>query len=108
MEEKAGTVRIAPNVLATTARLTALSVSGVVRMAEAPHLVRMRRYNEGVRISVTDDAVTVDLYLIVQEGGNMLEISREVQRQVTRAIHDIVGMPVREVNIHIMDVASAK
>lgn len=107
MGEKLGTVRIAPNVLATTARLTALSVPGVARMAEVPHLMMPRRSDQGVRIDVRDDTVTVDLYLIVEEGKNMLELGREVQKRVTRAIHDIVGMTVKEVNIHILDVAPA-
>jgi len=28
-----------------------------------------------------------------------------LQREVSRAIHDVVGMPVKEINIHIEDVA---
>jgi uncharacterized alkaline shock family protein YloU len=36
MNEKLGTVRIAPRVLATIARLTTLSVPGVSRLSPAP------------------------------------------------------------------------
>jgi len=108
MEQKLGTVRIAPNVLATTARLTALSVPGIARMAAVPGLMVRRHGHEGVRVDVSDDVVTIDLYVIVEEGENMLSLSREVQCQVTRAIHDSIGMPVKEVNIHILDVAPAQ
>jgi uncharacterized alkaline shock family protein YloU len=105
MEENLGTVRIAPNVLATIARLTTLAVPGIVRMAEGPHLVMTRWAQGGVHVDVNKETVTLDLYVIVEQDENMLTISREVQRQVDRAIRDIVGMPTKEINIHILDVA---
>jgi len=104
MEKKLGVVRIAPNVLSTIARLTAQAVPGVVRMGSVPYLLGRRTAGEGVRVDVSEDAVSVELYLVVEQGKNMLALSREVQSQVTRAINDMVGMPVREVNIHILDV----
>lgn len=109
MEEKLGKVIIAPNVLVTIARLTALSVPGVVRMSPGwtesmGRLLRRRGPGEGVRIEVEDDTVSVDLYIIVEQGVNMLKVSREIQAEVSRAIHDMVGMDVKEVNIHIQDV----
>ncbi len=104
MSEKLGTVRVAPNVLATTARLAALGVPGVARMAEGPGFMLRKWAHEGVRVDVSDDAVAIELYLVVEPGKSMLEISRAVQVQVTRAVHDLIGMPVKEVNVHILDV----
>jgi uncharacterized alkaline shock family protein YloU len=37
---------------------------------------------------------------------DLLQMGRQLQCQVTRAIKDIVGMEVREVNVHIEDVAT--
>jgi len=34
----------------------------------------------------------------------MLQLAQQVQREVARAIHDMVGMDVREVNVYIQDV----
>jgi len=31
-------------------------------------------------------------------------LSQEIQTEVSRAIHDMVGMEVKEINIHIQDV----
>jgi len=110
MKRKLGTVRIAPSVLGTIAQLTTLSVDGVARMAHEP-TTRIRRLLrgdalQGVRIEVADESVAVDLYIVAQHGVNLLNLGREIQAKVTRAIQDIVGMPVREVNIHIQDVVS--
>ncbi|MDH7485962.1 MAG: Asp23/Gls24 family envelope stress response protein [Anaerolineae bacterium] len=104
--ERPGKVTIDPGVLVTIARLTALSIPGVCRMAQRtpPRLLATGSTGEGTRIVVIDHAVTVDLYVIVHSGVNMLETGRAVQAEVTRAILDMVGMEVREVNVHIDDV----
>ena len=109
MKEKLGKVIIAPSVLVTIARLTALSTPGVVRMSPGwtdsmGRLLRRRGPGDGVRIEVEDDTVGVDLYIIVEQDVNMLKLSQEIQAEVNRAIHDMVGMEVKEVNIHIQDV----
>ena len=105
MGQKLGTVIISPAVLSTIARLTTQSVPGVARMAclGVQRLFGSRR-GGGVKVQVVDDMVAVDLYIIAKSSASMLELSREIQCKVTRAIHEIVGMPVREVNVHIVDV----
>jgi uncharacterized alkaline shock family protein YloU len=108
MEKKLGVVRIAPNVLATIARLTALAVPGVVRVGNAPGLLGRRLTGDGAQIDVSEGVVAVQMYLVAEQGKNLLALSREVQSEVTRAISDTVGMPVREVNVHIVDVEEAR
>jgi len=105
MGKKLGTVIISPAVLSMIARLTTLSVPGVARMSS----LGMRRLfgtrgSEGVKVQVVDETVVLDLYVIAAAEVNMLQLSREIQGKVTRAIRDIVGMVVREVNVHIADV----
>ena len=102
-----GSTTIAPGVLTTIARLTALSVPGVMGMAPVPGGVNRlfrRGSGEGVRIEVEEDVVSVDLYLELALGSNMRDVGRRVQAEVERAIKDMVGMEVREVNVHIEDV----
>lgn len=112
MEERLGKVIIAPNVLVTIAKLTALSTPGVVRMSpgwteSVGRLLRRRVPGEGVKIEVENDAVSVDLFIVVEQGADILKLSREIQTEVGRAIHDMVGMDVKEVNIHIQDVETS-
>jgi uncharacterized alkaline shock family protein YloU len=106
-ERLPGSTTIAPGVLITIARLTACSVPGVVGMAPVPGGVNRlfrRGVGEGVRIEVEDNTVSVDLYLELALGSNMRDVGRRVQAEVARAIKDMVGMEVREVNVHIEDV----
>jgi len=109
MKENLGTIRIAPGVLATIARLTALSVPGVSRLSPAPlhgvgSLWGGHSTNAGVRVDLVDDAVVIDIYLVAKADASMLPLGREVQARVTRAVHDMVGMPVRAVNVFIRDI----
>jgi uncharacterized alkaline shock family protein YloU len=105
-----GKTIIAPDVLLTIARLSALGVPGVARMSPVPggvnRLLR-RGVGDGVRIEVRNQAVSVDLYLVVNPETQLQEVSRAVQAEVARAIHEMVGMDVVSVNVHIEDVAPA-
>lgn len=98
----------------TIARLTVKSVVGVAQMC---HHVGPRNLDRllgrvagggGVQVAVVDDAVRVDLYIMVEPDVNMRSVSIKIQEAVTRAIRDMVGMQVSAVNIHIQDVAFSK
>jgi uncharacterized alkaline shock family protein YloU len=106
MEETQGKTTVSPEVLTTIARLAALEVSGVSHLAPvAGGVNRLFRHGagDGVRIQVEDNVVYANLYLILNKDINIREVSRNVQQSVTRAIQEMVGMDVGEVNIHIED-----
>ncbi len=102
-----GKTTIAPGVLVTISRLTALSVPGVSGMAPMPSGVNRllrRGSGEGVQIRVEDGSVSVDLYLILERDTYLRDISRKVQNEVARAIEDMVGMEVKRIDVHIEDI----
>lgn len=106
-KETRGKTTIAPEVLLTIAQLTTLKTPGVSRMSNVPGGVNRlfrREYGEGVRIDIRDDVVYIDLYLILKKDMNIRDVSRQVQRNVARAISEMVGMPVGRVNIHVEDI----
>ncbi len=102
-----GKTTLAPEVLLTIARMSALGVEGVARLAPVPggfdRLFR-RGADDGVRLTVEDGMVYIDLYLVLSSNVNVREVSRNVQSQVARAISEMVGMEVGHVNIHIEDI----
>ena len=102
-----GTTTVAPDVLVTIARMAALSVTGVSRMAQVTGGVNRlfkRGTNDGVRIEVEDNTIVASLYLILKKDVNIREVSRNTQQQVARALQEMVGMDVGEVEIHIEDI----
>lgn len=102
------TVTIAPGVLLTIARLATLAVPGVVHMGNTPggvdRLLRRVPAANGVQIAVSDDTVTVHLYVVAEATANLREMSTQIQRSVERSIRELLGMKVESVNVHIEDV----
>jgi uncharacterized alkaline shock family protein YloU len=106
-ERAPGTTTIAPGVLVTIARLTALRVPGVVRLANLPGGVNRlfrRGSGEGVRIEVEENTVSVDLYVELSRDIKVREVCAQLQSEITRAIHDMVAMEVERVDVHVMDI----
>ena len=102
-----GKITVAPDVLVTIARMAALSVPGVSRMAQVTGGVNRlfkRGVNDGVRMEVEDNIIVAGLYLILKRDVNVREVSRNVQQQVARALQEMVGMDVAEIEIHIEDI----
>lgn len=101
-----GKTTIAPEVLLTIARLNALSVPGVNRLSTSPGDVNqlLRGTNEGVRVSVENGIVYVELYVILNQGVNVREVSHTIQAKISRAISEMVGMEVGKVSIHVEDI----
>ena len=98
---------VSPDVLVTIARLSALSVPGVSRMANVTGGVNRlfkRGIHDGVRLEVKDNTVFANLYLILKNNVNIREVSRNVQNQVARALQEMVSMDIGEIEIHIEDI----
>lgn len=102
-----GKTTIAPEVLTSIAKLTALSVEGVSRLASIPSDVNRffnRNVIEGIKINVDDGTVYADIYVILSQDVNVREVSHNIQLKVSRAISEMVGMEVGKINIHVEDI----
>jgi uncharacterized alkaline shock family protein YloU len=107
--ESLGVVRVARQVLSTIVINAALQISGVVRMArigdQRLRFLGKELPKQGVALTVKDNTVSADLYIVVASGVNIVEVGAAVQEEVASAIEDMIGMQVREVNVYIQDVA---
>ena len=103
----AGKTTLAPEVLLTITKMSAISVDGVCRLATIPggfDRIFKPGTDNGVQMTIEDGIVYIDLYIILKKEFNIREVSRNIQIQVTRAISEMVGMDVGHVNIHIEDI----
>jgi uncharacterized alkaline shock family protein YloU len=107
-EATQGATTIAPDVLLTIAQLTTLNVDGVSRLSHVQvpvnRLLKRTQRREGVLIEVLDNMVYIDIYVILKNDVNVRDVSHNIQREVSRAISEMVGMVVGRVNIHIEDI----
>ena len=103
-----GMTTMAPDVLMTIAQLTTLKINGVNSMTSAPvtwtRLLQPTHYKDGVMILIDEDTIVIDLFLNLNSGIDIKKTSVDIQKKVSREIHEITGIFVKEVNIHVEDV----
>jgi uncharacterized alkaline shock family protein YloU len=108
MDDLQGKVTVAPAVLTTIVRLTALEQEGVHRLAPVPRpmrgLLTGSRADEGILLGVSDEGVSLELHVVAEANANMLKLGDTLQIEVTRAIEEMVGLPVKTVDVYIDDV----
>ncbi len=104
-----GVVRVARQVLSTIVINTALQIPGIVRMAQVndqwARLLGREVPRQGVALTIKNNTVAADLYLIVESGSNIVEVGTAVQEEVASAIEEMIGMQVQDVNVYIQDIA---
>ena len=104
-----GKTTISVDVLLTIPRLTTLEVPGVSRMSNVPSrrfktMLLHRQEQDGLHIEVVDDLVYTDLYVVLEPDVNIREVGRNIQIAVARAITEMIGMQVGNVNVHVEDI----
>lgn len=109
MDETIGAVIIAPQVITTVVRQVAEATPGVARLATSlsgrmSRVLRGSRSGSGVDVAVEDGAVSVDVYVVAMPNTALPTLGISLQHEIYHAIADVVGMPVRAVNIHFADV----
>ena len=105
-DQMRGTVKIADDVVAMIASLAASEVDGVSSMVgnitnELMSRVGMKKLTKGVKVSVIDGKVNVDLAITIDYGYNIPETCQSVQSKVKAAVENMTGLDVDVVNIRI-------
>lgn len=100
-----GKVTIETEVLETLARLTAQEVSGVARIAQKTDVERFLGLGgRSVQVRVSEGRVGIDLHIMAEPGISLLRLGRAIQKHVTQAVQQTIGMPVEVINVYIEDV----
>jgi len=104
-----GEVRVADEVVAIIAGLAATEIEGVSSMAgnitnELVSKLGMKNLSKGVKVTVNETSVAVDLALNLKYGYGIPEVSSKVQERVKTAIETMTGLEVSLVNVRIAGV----
>lgn len=108
-QQAPGVVRVVRQVLSTIVIHTAVRIPGVARMAQVSdqwsRFLGREVPGQGVALTVKENTVSADLYIVVDSGVDIVEVGTAVQEEVASALEMMVGMQVQEVNVYIQDVA---
>ena len=108
LQTEKGVIRIGSDVFTNITGMVATSCYGVKGMAVRSktdglvHLLRRESMGKGVKVSYLDDnAVSIELHIIVDNGLNLTEISRSIMKRVRYEVSRLTGVEVRAVNVCI-------
>ncbi len=110
MEQAIGRVTVAPEVLLTIVRFTALREPGVARLSRSRPRWGTRTWHgkrarsRGLAIHVADGHVSVEIHVIADGTVNAQVLGKRLQEHIADALHEMVGMPVERVTVVIDDV----
>lgn len=105
-----GAVNIANEVLADLAGYAALESYGVVGMASptlaegVAQLLPRQKLRKGVKIDSCDEGVSVDLYVVIEHGTQLAEVSHNLANRVRYVLTDTADVPVKSIEVHVMGV----
>jgi len=104
-----GSVKVANEVIAHIASLTACQVQGIAgmypaRSRDGHRVLPANTSYKGVRVEMGNDVLNLELFVIVDHSAHVPTVAAEVQRQVAEQIDKMLGLEVRQVNVFVGDV----
>jgi uncharacterized alkaline shock family protein YloU len=105
-----GAIHIANDVLADLVGYSALESYGVVGMANpnvadgVAKLLARRNLRKGVVITASEAGVEVDLYVVIEHGTNLGEVSHNLANRARHVLTAVADVAVARVDVHVIDV----
>lgn len=104
-----GNVKISEEVVAIIAGVAAMDVPGVAGMSGGiaggiAEILGRKNLSKGVKVEVGEKEAAIDLYIIVEYGCRIPDVSWDIQEKVKDAVETMTGLDVIEINIHVQGV----
>lgn len=102
-------IKIADDVVATIAGKSAAEVMGVYSMAGGfaggiSEVFGKKSYTKGIKVENSEKGLKIDVNIIVEYGARIPDIAYEIQNRVKKAVENMTGLNVEEINVHIQGV----
>lgn len=105
-EEKFGKIDISTATVATITNQAVHQCYGVVGMANknlVDGIARLvsRDSRRGIEVKVEEDALVIDVYVVVEYGIRIRAVAESIQNTVKFHIEKALGLPVKAVNVFV-------
>lgn len=104
-----GIVRISNEVIGVISSVAAMEIKGVYGMSGGAvdgltEILGKKSPSKGVKVELGEEECAIDMYIIVEYGVRIPDVSREVQKNVSKAVANMTGYKVVEVNVFVQSV----
>ena len=103
-------IKISNDVVAVIAGVAVSEVPGVAGMAGGfaggitEVLSGKKNLAKGIKVEVTQTQAKIDVNIIVEYGSRIPDVAFEIQNRVKKAVENMTGLKVEEVNVHVQGV----
>ena len=103
-------IQISNDVIAVIAGVAVSEVSGVAGMAGgfaggiSEVLSGKKNLAKGIKVDKNEERIRIDVNIIVEYGTRIPDVAFEIQNRVKKAVENMTGMNVEEVNVHVQGV----
>ncbi len=103
-------IQISNEVVAVISGVAVSEVPGVAGMAGGfaggitEVLSGKKNLAKGIKVEVTQTHAKIDVNIIVEYGSRIPDIAFEIQNRVKKAVENMTGLKVEEVNVHVQGV----
>ncbi|WP_214480215.1 Asp23/Gls24 family envelope stress response protein [Bacillus sp. SM2101] len=104
-----GKIEIAPEVIEVIAGIAASEIEGIAQMrgnfaSGVVERLGIKNHGKGVKVELTEEGVSIDVYCMVKFGVSIPSIAHQVQDNVRQTLLNMTALDVDEVNIHVVGV----
>lgn len=103
-------IKISDDVVAVIAGVAVSEVQGVADMAGgfaggiSEVFSGKKNMAKGIKVDVTENTAKIDVNIIVEYGSRIPDVAFEIQNRVKKAVENMTGLKVEEVNVHVQGV----
>jgi uncharacterized alkaline shock family protein YloU len=101
-----GKIHVSPRAIATIAHQAAIQSYGVVGLASRNLFTGISNFivkdpTHGIEVSYENEAINIDIYIIVEYGTNLKQVAASVAKTVRFQVEKALGLPIQVVNVHV-------
>ena len=103
-------IKIADDVVAVIAGKAVSEVPGVASMSGGfaggitEVLSGKKNLSKGIKVEVGEKETKIDVNIVVEYGTRIPDVAFEIQNRVKKAVENMTGLKVLEVNVHVQGV----
>ena len=104
-----GKVEIAPEVIEVITGIAASEVDGVSSMrgsfaADVVERFGRKSHSKGVKVELTEEGITIDLYVVLDFGVSIPTVAGELQTNIRQTLKNMTALDIKEVNVHVVGI----
>ena len=108
--EDGGSINISDDVIATMVKTAVKEVESVSSLASTAgpavaELLGKKSAAKGIKVQFEEEAIAIDVAILVKYGNNVINVAKAVQENVTNAVQSMTGLEQVTVNVHVSGVA---